>query len=223
MARERVDRLRQALERLPELEAKKTPAERDTARCSTTDPQATVMKMADGGFRPAYNVGLGADSNSLVIVAVEVTTSGSDSGRLTPLVDQARERHGVYPKEVLADGGFVNVADIEAIEDGSRGCTVYAPVPTPKDPTRDRYQPLRTDSPVIGQWRTRMGTEAGQDVYRHRAATIECVNAQTRNRGLLRLLVRGVEKVKAVVVWFAVAHNVVCGARLRAERPKVAA
>jgi len=38
-----------------------------------------------------------------------------------------------------------------------------------------------------------------------------------RNRGLVRLLVRGVEKVKAVALWFAIAHNVVCGGRLRAE------
>ncbi|HEY4153306.1 MAG TPA: IS1182 family transposase [Pseudolysinimonas sp.] len=216
-ARERVERLQQALKRLPELEAKKAPAERDTARCSTTDPQATVMKMADGGFRPAYNVELGAACGSLAIVAVEVTTSGSDGGQITPLVDQIHDRHEVFPGEVLADGGFVNLSDIERAEDGSRGCTVYAPVPEPKDPTRDRHQPLPTDRPVIGKWRTRMGTEAGQEVYRQRAATIECVNAQARNRGLLRLLVRGVEKVKTVVLWFAVAHNVACGARLRAE------
>ena len=68
----------------------------------------------------------------------------------------------------------------------------------------------------------RMGTEAGKEVYKQRAATIECVNAQTRNRGLLRFLVRGVEKVKAVALWFAVAHNVACGLRLRAERLEMA-
>ena len=81
---------------------------------------------------------------------------------------------------------------------------------------------MPTDRSVIGVWRTRMGTAAGREIYRHRAATIECVNAQARNRGLLRFLVRGVAKVKAVVLWFAVAHNVVCGARLRAERLDVA-
>src|SRR5512142_1551388 len=36
-ARERAERVRAALERLPELEAKKKPDERDKARCSTTD------------------------------------------------------------------------------------------------------------------------------------------------------------------------------------------
>ena len=217
-ARERVERVEQALGRLPELEAKKKPTDRDKTRCSTTDPQATVMKMADGGFRPAYNVEMAAAVGSLAIVAVEVTTSGSDCGQITPLVDQVRDRHGVCPREVLADGGCVNLADIEHATDASHGCTVYAPVPEPKDPTRDRHQALPTDSAAIREWRVRMGTEAGKEVYKQRAATIECVNVQTRNRGLLRLLVRGVEKVKAVALWFAVAHNVACGVRLHAER-----
>src|SRR5215213_4548637 len=54
-ARERAERIKAAPGRLPELEAKKKAGEKDKARCSTTDPEATVMKMADGGYRPAYN------------------------------------------------------------------------------------------------------------------------------------------------------------------------
>jgi transposase len=215
-ARERVARLRQALDRLPELAAKKTLAERDQARCSTTDPQATVMKMADGGFRPAYNVELGATCGSLVITAVAVLTRGSDGGQLTPLIEQMHQRYGVHPQEVLADGGFVNLADLETAEDAPRNCTVYAPVPQPKVPTRARDQQLATDSAAIARWRLRMVTEEAKTIYRERGATIECVNAQTRNRGLWRLVVRGVGKVKSLILWWAVAHNVVCGARLRA-------
>ena len=106
-ARERAERLRQALERLPELEAKKKAGEKDKARASSTDPEATVMKMADGGYRPAYNIEFGVATDSLVIAAVEVTTSGSDAGQITPLSDQIHDRHGVYPQETLTDGGFV--------------------------------------------------------------------------------------------------------------------
>src|SRR3954449_163409 len=47
-AREREERLRQALARLPELEAKKEAGEEDKARASSTDPEATVMKRAEG-------------------------------------------------------------------------------------------------------------------------------------------------------------------------------
>jgi len=48
VAREREERVEAALKRLPELEAKKKADEKDKARASETDPEATVMKMADG-------------------------------------------------------------------------------------------------------------------------------------------------------------------------------
>jgi hypothetical protein len=216
-ARERAERLRQALERLPELEAKKKAGEKDKARASGTDPEATVMKMADGGYRPAYNIEYSADTATLVIAAVAVTTRGSDAGQITPLDDQVHDRHGAHPKEALADGGFVSLEDIEAAQAPPRGTRVYAPVPQPKDPKRDRHAPLPGDGEQVREWRARMGTEAAKVVYRRRASTVECVNAQARNRGLIRLLVRGLQKVKAVALWFAIAHNLACGMRLRAQ------
>lgn len=215
-ARERAGRLQQALTRLPELEAKRAPAEKDQARASGTDPEATVMKMADGGFRPASNIEFGADTASLVIAAVAVTTRGSDAGQITPLSDQVHDRHGVYPAETLVDGGFVNLEDIAAAQAPPRGTAVYAPVPEPRDAGRDRYEPRPGDSEAVRQWRQRMGTEAAKAIYRQRASTIECVNAQARNRGLVRLLVRGLRKVRAVALWLALAHNLVRGLRLRA-------
>ena len=216
-ARERVERLRKALERMPEMEAKKQPDERHKARASSTDPEATVMKMPDGGYRPAYNFQYTADCPSQVIVAAEVTTSGSDMGQLKPQVKQVHERFGVYPKEAAADGGFAKHTDIEEIERECGGCKVYAPVPEPKDPNTDRYAPHPGDSNEVIRWRARMSSEEGKEIYKDRASTSECVNAQARNRGLVRLLVRGQQKVKAVALWYAIAHNVVCGLRLRVE------
>jgi len=67
---------------------------------------------------------------------------------------------------------------------------------------------------AVAAWRTRMNTDAAKEIYKERAATAECVNAQARNRGLTRLLVRGVEKVKATACWYALAHNMTCTWRL---------
>lgn len=237
-AREREERVQQALDRLPELEAKKKASEQDKARVSTTDAEATVMKMADGGYRPAYNVQFAADCGSQVIVGVDVIATGSDMGQMMPMVEQIEERYGKYPNEYLADGGFAKHEDIEQVQ--SCETTVYVPVPEPRKPKeskakgaeavpvaagqppekktpRDKHEPMPGDRKAIGEWRQRMGTEATKDIYKERASTIECVNAQARNRGLLRLLVRGLKKVKAIALWFAVAHNVMCGLRLRGE------
>jgi transposase len=215
-ARERQERLEQALARLPELEAKKKADEKDKARASTTDPEATVMKMADGGYRPAYNVEYATATAGQVIVAVSVVTTGSDMGQITPMLEQIHERFDVYPEEVLADGGFAKHEDIEQAEARPREATVYAPVPKPKDAQRDPHEPLPGDSEVIAAWRKRMKSDEAKEVYKDRASTAECVNAQARNRGLIRLLVRGGLKVKAIALWYAIAHNVRRGISLRA-------
>jgi transposase len=215
-AREREERIRRALQRMPEMEAKKKANEKTKARASTTDPEATVMKMADGGFRPAYNIQYATATDSHIIVGVEVTTSGSDLGQMAPMVEQIHERCGVYPEEMLVDGGFVKHDDIDAVSDAAKGVVVYAPVPAPKDPKNDRYAPHSKDSAAAATWRKRMATAEAQEIYRERASTAECVNAQARNRGLLRLLVRGVNQVKAVALWYAIAHNLMRGAGLRA-------
>jgi transposase len=213
---ERQQRLQQALARLPEMEAKQKAGEKGQARVSSTDPEAAVMKMADGGFRPAYNIQFSTPCADQVIVGVQVLTVGSDLGQIAPMVEQVHERFGEYPHEVLVDGGFAQPADIEAVAGTGAGCTVYAPVPEPKDPKQDRYKPHAGDSEVIIDWRARMATDAAKAIYKERAATAECVNAQARNRGLVRLLVRGLQRVKALALWYAIAHHVVRGAKLRA-------
>ena len=88
------------------------------------------------------------------------------------------------------------------------------PVPAPRDPGRDRHEPRPGDAPEVAAWRARMGTDAAKAIYKERAATAECVNAQARNRGLTRLLVRGLKKVEAVAALHALAHNMVCTWRL---------
>jgi transposase len=183
-------------------------------RVSTTDAEARVMKMPDGGFRPAFNLGFASDPRSGMIAAVTLDNSGSDKGQLRPMSERLAEAYGQRPGEHLADGGFVRLADIEAL--AAAGVAVFAPVPKPRDAGRDPYAPLESDGSGVAAWRRRMGSEAGKAVYKQRAATAECANAQCRNRGLLRFLVRGLEKAKAVGLWHALAHNMIRTGRLLA-------
>ena len=204
-ARDRADRVKKALERARELEKEKPKKkDKEAVRASTTDPQARVMKMGDGGWRPAYNVQLATDTPSQIIVGVEVTNQGNDQGQIEPMIDQLQERYEVAPAETLVDGGYTAHADLEAVAGRT---TVYAPVPKPRDPGIDPHRPKATDSPVIAEWRKRMKTARAKRIYKERAATAECVNAQARNRGLIRVLVRGIEKVRAVALLYALGHN----------------
>ena len=184
------------------------------ARASTTDPEARVLKMADGGWRPACKAQLAADTRSGLIAGVAVDNVGSDRGKMAPLNDHLAAAYGVRPREHLVDGGFAKLDDIVAL--AAAGVTVYAPVPQPRAGHRDPHVRLPDDPPAVAQWRQRMGTDAARMLYRERAATAECANAQARNRGLIRFLVRGTAQVKAVLLWFALAHNMACLGRLAA-------
>ena len=216
-ARERSERIARALGELPQVEAKKKPAEKAKARVSTTEPEARVMKMGDGGFRPAHNVQFATTTEGQVITGVDVSNSGSDQGQMGPMVGQHKERYGETPDEMLVDGGFAKQEDIEGVSAPENGTTVYAPVQKPKKDDRDPHLPRRGDSETIAAWRRRMGTEEAKAVYKERASTAECVNAIARNRGLRQFLVRGLEKVRAVALWYALAHNLMRAVALRAE------
>lgn len=211
--REMQQRLQDALDRIPELEAiKRRNGGKSEARASTTDAEASVMKMADGGFRPAYNAQFASDCDTQVIVGVEVSTSGSDMAQLAPMVSQVEQRLGQTPAQWLVDGGFPAHEQIDAV---AHKTEVYAPVPEPKakkddegnDLAQDKHQPKLDDSMAVAQWRQRMATDEAKALYKLRAATAECVNAQARNGGLQRLAVRGRAKVRCIALLFALAHN----------------
>ena len=216
-AQERQERVEKALRRMPQVKAEKERLKKNVskarrekvpeARVSTTDPECRVMKMADGGFRPAYNLQLASDEDSQVVVAVAVDTTGSDGGYALPVVEQVEQRTGRLPKAYLADGGFVKREDITALELG--GVTVYAPAQGARNTTsgRTKTTPREDDTPEVARWRERMETEEAKEIYKRRGATAECVNAHARRYGLTQLLVRGVDKVRSVLLLVAITHN----------------
>ena len=215
-AEERRRRVAGALAALPGLEARRRKAGvNGPARMSMTDPEARVMKMADRGFRPAFNAQLTATTRGQVIVGVAVTNTGTDQGQLWPMVEQLQRRYGRAPRDVLADGGYVDLDDIRAVAGPDVGGKVYAPPPGFSDPGRAQRPLWRVDDALIAEWRQRMGTAEAKGVYGERAATVECVNALARNRGLRQFVVRGLRKVRAVLLWFALAHNLMRAAGLR--------
>jgi transposase len=230
-AREREERLAQALATMAKIEALKPahnkPVERveekgngddgtppaggkppkpePAVRVSTTDAEARVMKMADGGFRPAFNAQLAVDVATQLIAGVDVVNVGSDMNEMVPMHRQIYERYGHTPPRWLADGGYTRLQAIDHL--AQQGTEPLMPPPRSRDPNVDPFAAKRTDSEHVAQWRARMASDAGKELYKLRAASIECTNAQVRRRGLYQFLVRGVDKARAVMLWHALAHN----------------
>jgi transposase len=212
-ARQRHERLEQALVELEKVERAKAqqkdkPTKSHPARASSTDPEARLMRMPDGGTRPAYNLELATDCSSRAIVGVEATNAGSDAGQDAPMRDQVEERADEAIEEQLIDGGFVSLEGIERA--AAEEVTIYMPVPKPRKAGVNPYAPKPTDSAAVAQWRQRMGTAAAKQVYKQRSSTIETINGELKTeRGLGRLLVRGLRKVQCAALWSALAYTVV--------------
>lgn len=210
-AQQRIERLEAALAQVAEVtETKKRSGAKDASvRVSTTDPDARVMKMGDGGFRPAFNVQFATTTDEArVIVGVAVSNRGSDMGQSTPMLEQVEERTGVRPAEMLVDGGYAQHQAIEEATDMK--VTVFAPVPKArKGDTRDPHVPRNDDSDAVADWRKRMATDEAKLIYKQRAATAETVNADAKqHRGLDALAVRGLGKVLGSASLFALTYDI---------------
>jgi transposase len=223
-ARERQQRLTEAIRNCEELQqqreksAKISGRKATEARASTTDPEARTMKFPDGGYRPGYNVQFSTDTESGIIVGVDVTNHGTDSEELPPMLEQLEERYDRQPEEALVDGGFASRETVDQATE--QGCTVYAPLKEEEKQLaagKNPYLQKRGDSAAVAAWRERMGIAAAKLIYRLRCQTAEWVNALCRNRGFQQMPVRGQPKCRTVAVLYAIVHNMVRGVKLRAS------
>jgi hypothetical protein len=223
-ARERQERLQQAIAQLPEVKRRhEATAQRAgrgrqgeklrtrPPRVSTTDADARVMKMSNGGFNPAANVQLAADPESRAIVGVEVTNEGSDSAGLSaPLRAQVEKRTGGKVREHLLDGGYVSYKDLE--QAAQQGVALFMAPKGARSPERrgQELDPKPGDSEAVLAWKQRMRSAEGKRIYKQRGATSETINADLRTyRGLGRLTVRGLAKIRCVALWCALAYNII--------------
>jgi len=218
-AAERERRVAAALDKLAGIEAervrraqtnKKRAGRQGQPRVSTTDAGARVMKMADGGFRPAWNCQLATVAGGQVVIAAEAVANGSDRGLMRPMLARLARRYGRPPRRHLVDGGFNKNADTEWA--AVRGTAVYGPPGQSRHGT-DPYRVRAKDGPGVAAWRRRMRSAHGKAVYKRRAAG-ECINARLRQWRLYQFTVRGLEKVNAVLRLYALANNILTAHRL---------
>jgi hypothetical protein len=222
-AREKQARVEAAIAQLPELKKRQEEAARKAGngksgekkraqqpRVSTTDPEARRMKMPNGGFNPAVNVQLATDTESRAVLGVEISYEGSDSAGLSePMRQQVEERTGKEVKQHLVDGGYMRVEDIENAH--QQGVELFVPPKPARNPKNSGHElePKRGDSEAVRDWKQRMSSPGGKEIYKERAATSETVNADLRcYRGLTQLTVRGANKIKCVVLWSVLAYNI---------------
>ncbi len=227
--KERAEKARAALDRVraekekrakthPQDEAKK----KSEPKVSLSDPEARIMRFPDGAVRPAYNAQIAVAPSAGIIVSVEMTDRRNDAGLAVPMVDDIVRRYGKAPEKLLVDTHYATSQDIAALAEHAAGpVKVFAPTPTErhdvKPATLVRRTKMRAREPEsLKQWRSRMATPAGQEVYGLRKL-IERINANLKNHGFGFIPVRGLIKAKAVALWHALANNLMAAHRLRSK------
>ena len=99
--REKQERLESALKEYAKLEAAKSRVK----RVSTTDPDARVMKQAEGGSAPSYNVQVSTDAAHGLIVDIDATQAGSDYRQLTPAIERIEQSMQRAPEQMVVEEG----------------------------------------------------------------------------------------------------------------------
>lgn len=225
-AREKKERIEAALLEMEDIQAryKKRSSSVKTSepRASTTDPEARRMKMGDGGTRPAMNVQFASDGAAQMVVAVDVTSQGSDSGLMKPMYDTVCQTYDIVPEKYVVDGGFGKKPDVTYVEHA--GTEVYAPLYAEQkqlDQGKNPYAARSQETPEMTNHRQRMGTEEAKAVRRTRGQITEFPNAECRNRGLTQFRVRGLAKAKAQTLWNVLVFNYMRMKNLFCERQKL--
>jgi hypothetical protein len=179
------------------------------AKANVTDPESQILKTKKGWVQ-GYNGQAVADCMTQVIVAQDVTQQANDVQQLGPMLTRCEEQAGQRPRELLADAGYWS-------EDNAAlgGETTELFVATLKD-HKQRKALQKSSAPrgriaktatVRDRMERKLLTKRGKAAYRERGKTIEPVFGQMVNRGLVRFLLRGFEKVRGEWSLWCTSHN----------------
>ena len=162
----------------------------EKAQDNFTDPESRIMKTSSEGFQQCYNAQVAVEGEKQLIVATEVSSNASDQGRLVPLVDEVEATHGERPETVLADAGYCNEDDLEALE--ARGVDGYVAL------GREGRRAVAVDAarhPAKARMAEKLATSAGRVQYARRKWLSEAPNVWIKEvLGFRRFSLRGLNK-----------------------------
>ena len=164
----------------------------DKAQDNFTDPESRIMKTSSEGFQQCYNAHMAVEGANQLIVATEVSSNASDQGRMLPLVEEVQAAHGERPGSVLADAGYCNEADLEALE--ARGVDGYVAL------GREGRRAVAVNAakhPAKARMAEKLATQAGRAQYARRKWLSEAPNGWIKEvLGFRRFSLRGLNKVQ---------------------------
>jgi transposase len=124
-----------------------------------TDPDARVMLTTDGK-RPAYNLQASVDHENQIIVAMELSQSENDLGKLPEMVNEIQSNTGLSPDVSLADRGYSNEDTLRWLEESKH----YALMPLQEHPQESRTDLFASKCFIPGDERDVLICPAGREL-----------------------------------------------------------
>jgi transposase len=203
---ERIDAAKLVLDEIQKQRGESSNKKRQTTApsASTSDPEARIMKLAGGGFAPAFNAQFATvgdpSGGPLTVVGVRVTNQGTDKGSIWVMREQITGFTEATPVQLVVDAEHLTLPDLRRAE--AEHLDVISTIP-------DHWSPEGRDQDEVTRgWMERMGTQQAADTYRGRKALAERPNAIIKaTMGMRKLPVRGLERVEGLMVIVAIMIN----------------
>jgi transposase len=97
--------------------------EANQEKMCVTDPDTKRMKGRYGIYW-GYNVQASVDNTHHLITSITVTNQQNDKGQLSPAVEASTQTTQELPTEILADGGYYKITELEELEQKDIACYV---------------------------------------------------------------------------------------------------
>jgi transposase len=217
-AAKEIDKHKEHLNKNRENNKKKPLPTKETSklRASTSDPQSRNMKFPGGSFHCAYNFQIVTEAQSELVLLANPSQSSSDTGQLLPIYERLKSTYKRGFESYLVDSAYLKPMDLKQLYNDN--CLVYSPVKngTGKMIKRKAFKKGK-GSDAEREFVKRMESNEAQKVYNRRIRLSETINAFLKNRGLGRLMIRGLEKVKGFINLACLTYNMQIIKRKHAE------
>jgi transposase len=200
----------------------------DKAQTNFTDPELSIMRMANKGWEYCGNAQASVDGTCQIIVAYDVTDQCNDKQQAAPMaaatrtgleaagIAPGRDETGVRPLIPAAlDSGYFSEAAVAALETEGfdphiateRQRHHVAPPALAGGPA-PAEEPTSSPATAKERMRAKLGTESGRAVYAQRKTIVEPVFGQIKEaRGFRRFLLRGQAKIRGEWRLVCLTHN----------------
>ena len=179
-----------------------------------TDEDSRIMPVAGGGFEQAYNAQATVATDSLLVVANDVTQAANDKQQIVPMLDKLAELPAALGKAetLLADSGYFSEANVTACAAAKIAPLIALGRERHHLSWQDRFAaaPPAPDQPTpLQAMRHRLATPEGRQAYAWRKQTPEPVFGIIKSvMGFRQFSLRGLDKVKGEWCLVTLAWNV---------------